>query len=105
MGRNALNINIPPPPFRGIKIVKLGQKRYNPEIIEKQDPRKRTYYWIGAGNPKAMGDKNSDVMVIKEGYITVTPLHTDLTDHDTIQRQTLNNILSSITDEIIQKTL
>ncbi len=100
-----LNINIPPPPFRGIKIVKLGQKRYNPEIIEKQDPRKRTYYWIGTGNPKAIGDKNSDVMVIKEGYITVTPLHTDSTDQDTMRRHTLKNIFTSITDEIIQKTL
>lgn len=103
--RMILNINIPPPPFRGIKIVKLGQKRYNPEIIEKQDPRKRTYYWIGTGNPKAMGDKNSDVMVIKEGYITVTPLHKDLTDHSALQHRPLNQILRFVSDEIIQKTL
>jgi 5'-nucleotidase len=100
-----LNINIPPPPFQGIKIVKLGQKRYNPEIIEKQDPRKRTYYWIGTGNPKALGDKNSDVMVIKQGYITITPLHTDSTDHDALQHRTFKNFLATITDEIIQKAL
>ena len=103
--RLMLNINIPPPPFRGIKIVKLGQKRYNPEIIEKQDPRKRTYYWIGTGNPKALGDKSSDVMVIKQGYTTITPLHTDSTDYDAIQHHTFKNFLTTITDEIIQKTL
>ena len=96
-----LNINVPPPPFRGIKIVKLGQKRYNPEIVEKQDPRKRTYYWIGTGNPRAVGDKDSDVMVIKEGTITVTPLHKDLTDHDMVHHRTFKKIFMTVTDEII----
>jgi 5'-nucleotidase len=96
-----LNINIPPPPFRAIKIVKLGQKRYNPEIVEKQDPRKRTYYWIGTGNPKAVGDKDSDVMVIKEGAITVTPLHKDLTDHDMAHHRTFKKIFMTVADEII----
>lgn len=100
-----LNINIPPPPIMGIKIVKLGQKRYNPEIIEKTDPRHRLYYWIGTGNPKAIGDKDSDVMIIKKGYITVTPLNTDLTDKKTIQLSSFKNILSSINHEISQKTL
>lgn len=100
-----LNINIPPPPVKGIKIVKLGQKRYNPEIIEKTDPRHRLYYWIGTGNPKAIGNKDSDVMIIKKRYITVTPLNTDLTDKKTIQLSSFKNILSSINHEISQKTL
>ncbi|MCK4430276.1 MAG: hypothetical protein KAW19_03145, partial [Candidatus Aminicenantes bacterium] len=81
------------------------QKRYNPEIIEKTDPRHRLYYWIGTGNPKAIGDKDSDVMIIKKGYITVTPLNTDLTDKKTIQLSSFKNILSSINHEISQKTL
>lgn len=95
-----LNINFPPPPFKGIKLTKLGQKRYNPEIIEKKDPRKDSYYWIGPGNPKAEGAKNSDVMVVKEGYISITPLHTDLTNYKTIQHPTFKNILASIADEL-----
>jgi len=99
--RVTLNINIPPLPIKGIKIVKLGQKRYNPEIIERVDPRKRTYYWIGTGNPKAKGDNDSDVIVAKKGYITITPLHTDLTDHRLIHLPLFNNILESLKDEII----
>jgi 5'-nucleotidase len=95
-----LNINFPPPPIKGIKLTKLGQKRYNPEVIEKKDPRQDPYYWIGTGNPKAEGDKNSDVMVIKEGYISITPLHTDLTNYETIQHPTFKNILASIADEL-----
>jgi len=94
-----LNINIPPPPFRGIKIIKLGQKRYNPKIIEKIDPRKNSYYWIGTGNPKAKGDKDSDVLVAEQGYMTITPLHTDMTDYKAIQHPIFKNILKSMTDE------
>ena len=95
-----LNINFPPPPIKGIKLTKLGQKRYNPEIIEKKDPRQDSYYWIGPGNPKAEGAKNSDVMVVKEGYISITPLHTDLTNYKTIQHPTFKNILASIANEL-----
>ncbi len=95
-----LNINIPPPPIKGIKVVKLGQKRYNPEIIEKKDPRNRTYYWIGTGQPKAIGDQDSDVMVIKKGYVTITPLHKDMTDYSTIEKKDFQDIYDSIQDEI-----
>lgn len=95
-----LNINIPPPPIKGIKVVKLGQKRYNPEIIEKTDPRNRTYFWIGTGQPKAIGDKNSDVMVIKEGHITVTPLQTDKTDYPSIENEGFQKLFDSFKDEI-----
>ena len=87
-----LNINIPPPPIKGIKLVKLGQKRYNPDISERKDPRNRTYYWIGTGNPKAIGDRDSDVMVIKEGYVTITPLHKDLTDYKILDNRDFKNI-------------
>ena len=96
-----LNINIPPPPVRGIKVVKLGQKRYNPEIIEKTDPRNRSYFWIGTGQPKAIGENNSDVKVIKEGLITVTPLHTDKTDYASIENVGFQNIFHSLIDEIL----
>lgn len=80
-----LNVNIPPPPSKGIKLAKLGEKRYHPEIITKTDPRGRTYYWIGTGNPQAVGDETSDVQVIQQGYITLTPIHRDLTAFNLIQ--------------------
>jgi len=95
-----LNINIPPPPVKGIKMAKLGQKHYNPEIIEKIDPRKNTYFWIGTGNPQAVGGKDSDVMVIKEGYITLTPIHNDLTDYKSLHSSFFKGLTSSISHEI-----
>jgi len=95
-----LNINIPSPPVQGIKIAKLGQKRYHPEIICKKDPRGRDYYWIGTGTPKAIGDKNSDVHVIQRGYITVTPLHRDMTDHKTIKNKDIGSLFQKTKYEL-----
>ncbi len=97
----ALNINIPFPPIRGVRIVSLGQKKYNPRVIEKTDPRGRRYYWIGAGNPQDIGDNNSDVVVAKQGYIAVTPLQKDLTDSTSARSPILNKILASIQDNIL----
>lgn len=96
-----LNINIPFPPWKGIKIAKLGQKRYNPRVIEKEDPRKRIYYWIGTGNPRALGDEDSDVKVIKKGYITVTPLQNDCTDSHFVQSAELQKFLDSLPEETL----
>lgn len=101
----SLNVNIPFPPVKGIKIVKLGQKKYNPEIIEKKDPRQNSYFWIGTGRPKSIGDKDSDVKAIREGYITITPLHTDSTDYPSTRLPLLQNMLSVINHEISQKTV
>lgn len=100
-----LNFNIPPPPVKGIKITNLGEKRYNPEIVVKKDPRHRDYYWIGTGSPKAVGDDDSDVMIVKEGYISVTPLHRDMTHHEAIRLIELNSLFKEIENEIIQKAL
>jgi 5'-nucleotidase len=76
-----LNVNIPPPPVMGVKVTRLGWKFYNPEIIEKKDPRGSSYFWIGTGTPKRVGDKDTDVIAAHEGYISLTPLHTDMTAH------------------------
>jgi 5'-nucleotidase len=87
-----LNINIPPPPVKGVRITKLGQKRYDPEIIEKKDPRENAYYWIGPGKPKPMGDEATDVRAVELGYISITPLHTDLTDYQALALPLLKKI-------------
>ena len=76
----ALNVNIPAPPVRGVRVTKLGWKFYDPDIIEKRDPRNAVYYWIGTGQPRHEGDEETDVRATDAGYISLTPLHTDLTD-------------------------
>jgi 5'-nucleotidase len=94
-----LNINIPPPPLKGTKITTLGEKRYNPEIVENTDPRHRLYYWIGTGNPRAMGGEESDVMTVKKGYITVTPIHRDLTDYASLKNPDFKRLFQSLSKQ------
>ncbi len=97
----ALNVNIPPRPVKGVKITRLGWKFYDPEIIEKTDPRDSSYYWIGTGTPRRVGDKGTDVMAAHDGYISLTPLHTDMCAHHALRSPKLRRlakVLSSTKD-------
>jgi len=91
-----LNINIPPPPIKGARMTQLGEKRYDPEIVEKKDPRDNTYYWIGSGKPTPIGDRSSDVWTVARGYISVTPLHTDLTDYAALAHPSWKRIIQGL---------
>lgn len=91
----ALNVNFPPPPFRGACLTVLGEKKYNPEIIEKKDPRGKTYYWIGTGSPELSGCEESDIFAIARGLISITPLHTDLTDYKAAAAAKLKKMVAS----------
>lgn len=74
-----LSVNVPPPPLSGIKLTSLGKKRYSPDIIERTDPRGRKYFWIGNGNPVLEGSEDTDVVAIRNNYISITPIHLDIT--------------------------
>ena len=91
-----LNLNVPPPPFRGLRLTKLGEKRYAPEIIQADDPRRRSYYWIGLGRPQPVGDGQSDLEAIRSGYASLTPLHSDLTDYSALGNSDLQSLVSRI---------
>jgi 5'-nucleotidase len=91
-----LNVNIPPPPVKGVKVTRLGWKFYDPEIIEKEDPRGSSYFWIGTGTPKRVGDKTMDVIAAHQGYISLTPLHTDMTAHHALTSPKLRRIAKSL---------
>lgn len=92
----ALNVNIPPAPVKGVKITRLGWKFYDPEIIEKTDPRDAPYYWIGTGTPRRVGDAGTDVMAAPAGYISLTPLHTDMTAHHVLGSPKLRRIARTL---------
>jgi 5'-nucleotidase len=92
----ALNVNIPPAPVKGVKITRLGWKFYDPEIIEKTDPRDSSYYWIGTGTPRRVGDAGTDVMAAHDGYISLTPLHTDMTAHHVLRSERLRRLARSL---------
>ena len=80
-----LNVNLPALPadeVRGIRVCALGSRQYDDLIIEKTDPRGRKYYWIGGDACTYEPRPDSDFVLSAEGWITVTPLRVDITDHD-----------------------
>jgi 5'-nucleotidase len=53
--------------------------------VEKIDPRGKTYYWIGGGEPTWELLGGTDYEAITEGKISITPLHLDLTNYTATQ--------------------
>jgi 5'/3'-nucleotidase len=75
-----LNVNVPAGAIRGARFTKLGRRIYQQSIVEKRDPRGRKYYWI-AGTPIWQSGEGTDFEALSQGYVSVTPLHLDLTDY------------------------
>lgn len=77
-----LNVNIPAvDKIKGHKITRQGKRSFSGDIVEKLDPRGRKYYWIGGDMLRWEGGEDSDFHVISKGYISITPLHLDLTNY------------------------
>jgi 5'-nucleotidase len=82
-----LNVNIPALPFaeiRGVRVARLGKRVFRDVIVEKTDPRGKSYYWIGGENPTWEPDEASDFHAVSNGYVAVTPLSFELTDYKAI---------------------
>jgi 5'/3'-nucleotidase len=86
-----LNVNVPAGRVRGVRAVKMGRRIYQEGVLEKLDPRGKKYYWIGAAAPTGEPEAGTDLWAIAEKFISVTPLHLDLTDYATLE--TLDTIL------------
>jgi 5'-nucleotidase len=67
---------------RGIRVVPMGIGRHGEAFERRRDPRGRTYYWLTYAPPYNLEGEETDVSSLAEGYITVTPLHFDMTRHD-----------------------
>ncbi|MGA9531249.1 MAG: 5'/3'-nucleotidase SurE [Anaerolineales bacterium] len=80
-----LNVNVPYGPatgFRGLRVTRQGNRVYHDELVERTDPRGLPYYWIGGQAPTGLADEGTDFWAIGQGYVSITPLHLDLTAHD-----------------------
>lgn len=79
-----LNVNVPAAPAGGVRITRQGKRLYPGGVIERHDPKGRTYYWIGGAPAEWTDDPECDFAALSEGLISVTPLHLDLTNHKVI---------------------
>jgi 5'-nucleotidase len=79
-----LNVNVPYLPagqLGGFRITRQGLRIYRDSLVRREDPRGRPYYWIGGDNPTGVPEEGTDFGALAEGFVSITPIHLDLTAH------------------------
>jgi 5'/3'-nucleotidase len=79
-----LNVNVPNVPVadvKGIRVTRLGNRHRAEAVIRAEDPRGRPVYWIGPAGAGQDAGPGTDFDAVREGYVSVTPLTVDLTNH------------------------
>jgi 5'-nucleotidase len=82
-----LNINVPflnEEQICGFRLTRQGMRVYHSRLDERIDPRGRPYYWIGGDAPTGVAERGTDIGALAEGYVSITPLHLDLTAYHTM---------------------
>lgn len=79
-----LNINIPQGEIKGVKVTRQGIKNARPVITEHIDPRGKPYFWIGEEYFSTSSAEGTDYHAVELGYVSVTPLRSDMTDHQAL---------------------
>lgn len=80
-----LNVNVPGVPrnkIRGVRVTKQGRSFYHEEFVQRVDPRGRTYYWLTGKVRWQKKPPDSDIKAVEDRFVSVTPLHFDLTGYD-----------------------
>jgi 5'-nucleotidase len=85
-GRTFVNINVPAGAPRGLRVTVQAKRNHITVVAERLDPRGRPYYWIEEGENDWEPHDRSDYQAVKDGYVSVTPLQPDLTDHEALDR-------------------
>jgi 5'-nucleotidase len=83
-----LNVNVPNvsrEQIQGVQVVRLGQRIYRDKLITRKDPFGRDYYWIGGDEPSGNEEEGTDIWAIANNFISITPIHMDLTNYTLIE--------------------
>lgn len=77
-----LNVNIPFLPveeIQGLRVTRLGLRVYRNELVVRDDPYGRPYYWIGGEAPTGVPEEGTDIGALNDGFVSITPVHLDMT--------------------------
>jgi 5'-nucleotidase len=81
-----LNVNVPAGAPRGVRVTRQGTRTYRATAEERLDPAGQPYYWIAGVDMTPSGEADGDHVAIRDGYISVTPLHANLTHEASLAR-------------------
>lgn len=79
--RTFLNINVPKGQPKGYRVTVQAKRNHITSVAERHDPKGRPYYWIEEGQNDWQPHDRSDYQAVRDGYVSITPLHPDLTAH------------------------
>ena len=82
--KTCLNINVPcvdVAELKGSRFTHQGHTHYAQKVVKRKDPWGKEYYWLGGEIPAGKPDDGSDIKAVVEGYVSITPLGLDLTNH------------------------
>src|SRR5258707_7575377 len=80
-GRTFLNLNVPKGEPKGYRVTVQAKRNHVTSVAERHDPKGNPYYWIEEGQNEWEPHDRSDYQAVRDGYVSVTPLHPDLTAH------------------------
>ncbi len=84
-----LNVNVPDLPLseiRGLQVTRLGTRHIAEPTIKSADPRGRKIYWVGQPGPEQDSGPGTDFHAVNSGYVSITPLHIDLTHYKVFEQ-------------------
>jgi 5'-nucleotidase len=79
--RTLLNVNVPKRPAKGFRVTVQAKRNHVTSVRESKDPRGLSYFWIEEGQSEWEPHDQSDYQAVRDGWISVTPLHPDMTNH------------------------
>jgi len=83
-----LNVNVPDLPLdkiKGMRTTRLGNRHKAEPSVKEKDPRGKDIYWIGPAGAEQDAGEGTDFYAVNQGYVSITPVDVDLTQHDAIE--------------------
>lgn len=84
-----LNINVPDVPIhdiKGFKVTRLGHRHKSESVVRSTDPQGEEIYWVGPAGAEQDAGPGTDFYAVRNGYISITPIQVDLTQHSALDR-------------------
>jgi 5'-nucleotidase len=84
-----INVNFPDcmaASIKGMQVTAQGKRKLGDELLERIDPRGQPYVWIGGLRVEEAYLDGTDLQAVADGYISVTPIHMDMTHRASFER-------------------
>ena len=84
-----LNVNVPNVPkssIKGMKLTYMGVRKYDENYVRREDPRGNPYYWLAGEAIENYDMENTDINAISQNYVSITPIHYDLTNYNLLNQ-------------------